>query len=284
MAGEAWTQAEIDFLKEYGPNITCPEIAKKIGRTTRSVRHKFNELGIERRRAKVGDIVNDWKIVEIFSQHNGQQYVSMAKLESVVSDKTRTTRLSHLTNNHIGYPVNTRPDNTERNTTHGMSRSRLMSIWGAMITRCNNAKSLSYKDYGERGISVCEDWMTFESFKDWAMSHGYEEHLTLDREKVDGNYCPENCKWSTKIEQTINRRRSKHAYLTAFGETKHVIAWSHDPRCKISLQALRYRINVNWDTPENILTSPSERNSKMNLKNWLKQSHPEIYQEYVRFV
>lgn len=90
--------------------------------------------------------------------------------------------------------------------THGCAKTRLHGIWGGMLTRCRNKNVKSYKNYGAKGVTVCEDWKMFENFMGWALSNGYQEHLTIDRKNPYGNYEPDNCRWATRLEQAQNKR------------------------------------------------------------------------------
>lgn len=111
--------------------------------------------------------------------------------------------------------------------THGMSSTRLYYIWSAMKARCNQSKHHGYKDYGGRGIHVCDEWFnSFEAFAEWSINNGYEENLSIDRIDNDGNYCPENCRWATRIQQENNKRKTlKYTYN---GETKGLAEWCHE--------------------------------------------------------
>jgi hypothetical protein len=96
----------------------------------------------------------------------------------------------------------------EMNTTHGLTGTRLHSIWNCMKTRCYNPKSKSFSYYGGRGISICEEWLNdFKEFYTWAMSHGYADNLSIDRKDNDLGYSPNNCRWATSHEQRVNQRR-----------------------------------------------------------------------------
>ena len=95
----------------------------------------------------------------------------------------------------------------ERSTTHGFSGHPLYRIWGDMVNRCRNVGHPRYKDYGGRGIRVCELWeYDAGAFIQWALSHGYDKALQLDRTDNDGGYGPENCRFVTAAVNVRNQR------------------------------------------------------------------------------
>ena len=99
-----------------------------------------------------------------------------------------------------------RETRTVLNLKHGKSNTRLYSIWESMKKRCYNPKHKNYNRYGGRGIIVCEGWLhDFQAFYDWAITHGYEDCLTIDRINNNGIYEPNNCRWITIQEQQRNK-------------------------------------------------------------------------------
>lgn len=120
-------------------------------------------------------------------------------------------------------------------TTHGNSYSRLYTIWESMKQRCYNPNSKEYLRYGGRNIVMCEEWRNnFENFYQWSINNNYSDILTIDRIDNDGNYEPNNCRWSTFISQQNNR--SNNHYLVYNNERHTVSEWSrilNIPRHKV---------------------------------------------------
>ena len=92
------------------------------------------------------------------------------------------------------------------NFKHGQSKTKLYYIWGDMKRRCLNPNDLFYKDYGGRDITICNEWLEFIPFRDWALNNGYEEGLQINRINNNGNYEPFNCNWILSAKNAQNRR------------------------------------------------------------------------------
>lgn len=96
--------------------------------------------------------------------------------------------------------------NKKNFSTHNQSYTRLYRIWANIKTRCTNDKYNRFCDYGGRGITICNEWLEFENFYNWAMSNGYNNTLTIERVNNNANYEPSNCIWTTMAEQSTNKR------------------------------------------------------------------------------
>lgn len=136
---------------------------------------------------------------------------------------------------------------------HGLYRSRLYGIWSNMKTRCFTETCRPYPDYGGRGITVCDEWKNdFMSFYNWAMSHGYSDDLSIDRIDNNGNYSPDNCRWTNKTVQSKNRRSCR--LITYKGETKCLADWGRD--LGIDRRTLSIRLFKNKWPVEKAFTTP----------------------------
>ena len=132
---------------------------------------------------------------------------------------------------------------------------RLRSIFDHMHARCYDKREPGYKDYGGRGITVCAEWSKpqFKEFTKWALSHGYATNLSIDRKDNNGNYSPDNCKWSTQSQQARNSR--SNVSVSASGETKLIVVWLVDKRCIVDRPTLPGRMRRKWPSEE-ALTAP----------------------------
>ena len=92
---------------------------------------------------------------------------------------------------------------------HGETGTRLYYIWSGMRKRVLNSNNPAYKNYGSRGITICDEWLEFIPFRDWALANGYKEDLQINRILNDGNYKPSNCEFIPQKENTRNRRGQK---------------------------------------------------------------------------
>lgn len=132
---------------------------------------------------------------------------------------------SNLRNGHTKSCLKCGYESTKKAITkHGQSHTKLFYVWNSMKSRCENQKNKSYKDYGAKGISVCEEWHDSANFFEWALRNGYKEGLEIDRIDVNGNYEPSNCRWINRLENANNKTNNK--YISHNGETKTLAEWS----------------------------------------------------------
>lgn len=127
---------------------------------------------------------------------------------------------------------------------NGIFIDKLYKAWHAMIDRCTNSNNKSFSRYGGRGISVCNEWNDYNAFAEWAIQNGYSEKLSLDRINNDGNYEPNNCRWTTMKVQRNNT--SSNRYETINGITKTISEWADEYGVRYStvLQRLNAGMNI----------------------------------------
>lgn len=136
---------------------------------------------------------------------------------------------------------------------HGKYGTSTHRIWGAMLQRCRNPKDRHYKQYGGRGISVCERWNDFVNFI--ADMGERPPCLTIERINNDGHYEPSNCRWATRSEQQ-NNRRTNHR-ITAFGKTQTMAQWSRE--FGINSKTLERRLRCGMPAEEALTRPISKR-------------------------
>lgn len=126
------------------------------------------------------------------------------------------------------------------NYRHGMSRSKVFAVWASMLQRCRDSKCKAFKNYGGRGIMVCEKWQTFEGFFEEMGEPG--KNQSIDRIDVNGNYSKENCRWTDRKTQSRNRRSNRT--ITFNGKTACISEWSEN--LGLSKTLIRTRLNLGW--------------------------------------
>lgn len=135
-----------------------------------------------------------------------------------------------------------------RNNKHGLSKKRIYKIYKGIKRRCLNATCQDYKNYGGRGIKICDEWIGdngVERFYKWSLENGYAENLSIDRIDVNGDYCPENCRWAD-LKTQANNKRTNHE-IEWNGEVHTLTEWSKITGIKASTIEARLRL-LGWNT------------------------------------
>lgn len=145
--------------------------------------------------------------------------------------------------------------------THRLSKTPLYTIFHSMKGRCYNTNSASYKNYGGRGIKICEEWLNnFELFYHWAINNGWRKGLEIDRINVNGNYCPNNCRFVPRILNARNTTKNKP--ITYNGQTKCLSDWCH--LLNMNYSTMYSRIIVKKLSPEEAFSIPTSSFRKLN--------------------
>jgi hypothetical protein len=208
-----------------------------------------------------------------FYDITGQKFGRLTVIKRIPSISTRTTRWlckcdcgslhavnkNNLINGQVkscGCLASELKKKRKTRTTHGMSYTRLYYIWQGIKRRCYYEKEPSYPYYGAIGITVCDEWRTFENFKEWALNNGYSDDLTIDRVDNSVGYSPENCRWTTIKEQNRNKTTTRH--LTFNGHTKCLSAWCDE--LGLPKSTVVNRLNRGWPVEEALSDNYTRRN------------------------
>ena len=160
----------------------------------------------------------------------------------------KIVRADHLISGHTqSCGCITKTEHKATHITHNKSNTKLYAIWCSIKQRCFYKKSSNYKNYGGRGISICDEWKeNFKTFYDWSINNGYKEGLSIDRIDVNGNYCPENCRWATITEQANNKRNNIQIEFN--GVKKTISYWAKETG--LSRETIYKRIYKGWNTKD----------------------------------
>ena len=158
------------------------------------------------------------------------------------------------------------------NCIHGDSNTPLYNHWYSMINRCENPNNHAFKDYGGRGIKVCEEWHDYITFKKWVMETKpiSKQELTVDRIDVNGNYSPDNCRWTSRKIQA--RNRTSNILIEFEGKKQSLIEWCEE--LHLDYKRIHNRISkLHW-TFEKAISTPVNENkrNKEARKKWQNTS------------
>ena len=148
------------------------------------------------------------------------------------------------------------------NPKHGLSKTRLHRIWHSMYCRCYYKTTNQYKNYGGKGIKVCEEWKHIEgfiNFYNWAINNGYSEELTLDRIDNSKDYCPNNCRWATPKFQS--NHKTNNVLYTFNNKTQTAKQWCDE--YGILQTTLNDRLKRGWTLDQALTISTKGNNQKV---------------------
>ncbi|MDX2215526.1 MAG: hypothetical protein SFY66_19840 [Oculatellaceae cyanobacterium bins.114] len=205
-----------------------------------------------------GDIFGDWEVIQESQKADRRRRYILCKCTDCGKEKEiRLDGLRSGANNKCRGCFMRR-----LHTTHGCTHNDVVTAeytaWKNIKKRCNNVRAKEYKNYGGRGIKVCDRWAnSFENFLADMGKRPTKNH-SIERIDSDGDYSPENCKWATRGEQNRNMRNNR--WITFEGETLVLGDWSE--RLQIPFTTLHYRLKAGWGV-EKALTTPVQHRSTL---------------------
>ncbi len=227
-------------------------------------------LTLDRINTEYGYSPENCRLVSLKYQNNNIGYTRIITYKGKTQSVPEWSRELHIPCNTILKRLNRlhwsveeaflTPIGVSKSTKYKNTAPKLNNILRDMKARCYNLHNKDYRWYGARGIKVCDEWLNTEkvldkhnttkgclAFKDWALSHGYKEGLTIDRINSEKDYSPDNCRWITIQDQQSNK--SSNHWITYKGETKTLLQWSRE--LNVWHGTLRHRIcNLHWSVEQ----------------------------------
>jgi hypothetical protein len=214
------------------------------------------ESGKKRKENLLGQQFNNWTVIEESESRVGEDGRRTTLWLCQCACEKSTQRLVNAADLKRGHSKscgcikeegkNINHGAASKNNIHKMNK-RIYDIWLGIKKRCYGVNRRGYKNYGGRGIVVCEEWLNkengFISFYNWSMDNEYSDDLSIDRIDNNGNYEPSNCRWVTMKVQQNNRRNN--LYIEIEGVRKSILEWSTE--YNLSYTTLRNRIDKKWD-------------------------------------
>lgn len=211
-----------------------------------------------------GHIYGDLTVIKLAVDEVGKKKKWLCKCKC---GNTCIVSGSNLRNGHTkhcsecGYKIT-----SEKKLLHGETGTKLYFVWRGILNRCENKKFKSYSDYGARGIEVCKEWNDSKTFFEWASVSGYKEGLEIDRIDVNGNYCPENCRWVSREKNANNKRNNK--IIECNGETRTLAEWAR--HFGVNYKNLSRNLRKGYSLEEAVYREKRGDRTHMGSKNWRK--------------
>ena len=198
---------------------------------------------MKQRLIKDNDIFERWQVIKAYSKRVKNHNYSLCKCRCGNIKDVLNYNLVHGISKSCGCLDHELASERMKlqSRTHGQTGTRLYEIWKNMIRRVRGKQTR--KNYYDRGITICKDWLDFVNFYEWAQKSGYKENLTIDRIDNNKGYYPENCRWATMQIQANNKTTNR--FVTYKGRTETLANWSRI--LNINYSCLKYRVNHNND-------------------------------------
>jgi hypothetical protein len=211
---------------------------------------------MERKRGiqiKEGDRINRWTVIKEVESESGSSNFEdkrfLCRCDCGTERVLRYKSLAYKTSKSCGCYMREFNSKNRRKFPQDTVKSRIYTIWNGIKCRCYTKSSMSYKRYGAKGITMCNEWRTdFMIFYKWSIKNGYADNLTIDRIDSNGNYEPSNCRWVDRKTQCNNQRNNHYVIYKGERLTLSQVAEKYN----INQHRLACRLLAGWDVNDAI--------------------------------